>query len=159
MKPDKRLINTKVYVNGHSEEILEKVFSLGFEWDSNPKEVGPSNMFPFLLFGADGRITATTRMDIYKKAKEREVSEFYILGLEPLLECDFRIFDKVLVRNDDHGVWMPKLFGKYLYNQKQCFLTIDNMRYSQCVPYECNEHLAYTADNPCGNKEQTENEQ
>lgn len=159
MKPDKRLFNTKVYVGNHSKEILEKAFSLGFEWPDNTKEMEPYYMFPFLFFDCNGKITASMRLDTYNNAKEREVSNAYILGLEPIKECNFKIFDRVLMRDDNEGIWMPKLFGKFLYNQKRCFLAIDDSRHSQCIPYEGNEHLAYTQGNPCGKKEQTEDKQ
>ena len=158
MKPDKRLINTKVYVNGYNKETVKKLYELGFRWPTTDETI-PYEIHPFLFMDCNGIITTSNRMDIFKKSKNREVSYAYILKLKPLIECDFKVFDKVLVRNDNHWVWMPKLFGKYLYNQKQCFLTIDGMRYSQCVHYEGNEHLAYTKDDPCENKEQTEDEQ
>lgn len=44
----KSLDNTKVYVNGKSKEIQEKLFSFGYEWSSShPTKVSFDNK-PFL---------------------------------------------------------------------------------------------------------------
>ena len=44
------LINTKVYVDGRSAEIQEKLFRLGFSWFENKKEVKHTES-PFLFMG------------------------------------------------------------------------------------------------------------
>lgn len=53
-------------------------------------------------------------------------------------------FDKVLVRLTNNCVWMPKFFLHYDTgpNVKYYpFVTIDNIGYPQCIPYNGNEHL------------------
>lgn len=53
-------------------------------------------------------------------------------------------FDRVLVRLTNNCVWMPKFFLHYDVgpNVKYYpFVTIDNIGYPQCIPYEGNEHL------------------
>jgi hypothetical protein len=58
-------------------------------------------------------------------------------------------FDKVLVRLTNGFVWMPKFFSYYDTNSKikyYPFVTIDNIGYSQCIPYEDNKHLSNTTD-------------
>lgn len=107
MKPDKRLINTKVYVNGYNKETVKKLYELGFRWPTTDETI-PYEIHPFLFMDCNGIITTSNRMDIFKKSKNREVSYAYILKLKPLIECDFKVFDKVLVRNDNHWVWIGK---------------------------------------------------
>lgn len=53
-------------------------------------------------------------------------------------------FDKVLIRFTNNCVWMPKLFSHYDADPKvkyYPFVTIDNIGYPQCIPYNGNEHL------------------
>ena len=53
-------------------------------------------------------------------------------------------FDKVLIRLTNNCVWMPKLFSHYDTGPKvnyYPFVTIDNIGYPQCIPYNGNEHL------------------
>lgn len=60
---------------------------------------------------------------------------------------NFKPFDKVLVRNDDNWKWNGELFLRYVEDNKfqyECLTT----SYSQCIPYEGNEHLLGTTDNP-----------
>ena len=53
----KFLDNTKVYVNGKSKEIQEKLFSFGYGWNnSNTTKVSFENK-PFLFTYKDGEIT------------------------------------------------------------------------------------------------------
>lgn len=61
-----------------------------------------------------------------------------------------KTFDQVLVRLTNNCVWMPKLFSHYATgpNVKYYpFVTIDNIGYPQCVPYNGNEHLCRTTNN------------
>jgi hypothetical protein len=55
-----------------------------------------------------------------------------------------KTFDEVLVRLTNNCVWMPKLFSHYDTDSKgkyYPFVTIDNLGYPQCIPYNGNEHL------------------
>lgn len=61
-----------------------------------------------------------------------------------------KTFDQVLVRLTNNCVWMPKLFSHYATgpNVKYYpFVTIDNIGYPQCIPYNGNEHLRRTTNN------------
>ena len=58
-------------------------------------------------------------------------------------------FDKVLVRCGNNGLWNPQFFAKYRPHSKFPFTCTYNS-WSQCVPYEVNEHLLDTADD-CDN--------
>jgi hypothetical protein len=73
--------------------------------------------------------------------KNWELVKFDINTLKP--------FDRVLVRLTNGFVWMPKFFSHYDTNSKikyYPFVTIDNIGYSQCIPYEDNKHLSNTTD-------------
>lgn len=50
----------------------------------------------------------------------------------------FKPFDKVLVRNNPDGLWLPALFG--FVNEGGEFTTT-NGSWINCIPFEGNEHL------------------
>ena len=54
-------------------------------------------------------------------------------------------FDKVLVRCGNDGLWEPQFFAKYKPNSKFPFTCTYNS-WTQCIPYEGNEHLLETAN-------------
>ena len=59
-------------------------------------------------------------------------------------------FDQVLVRLSNSCIWMPKFFYHYDTDSKMKyypFITIDNIGYPQCIPYNGNEHLCRTTNN------------
>lgn len=62
---------------------------------------------------------------------------------------DFKPFDKVLVRNTDTEEWFPGFFEKfdstwnYPYHIMNC-RSMTDFSFKQCIPYEGNEHLAFT---------------
>ncbi len=61
-----------------------------------------------------------------------------------------KTFDQVLVRLANNCVWTPKLFYYYDTDPKvkyYPFVTTDNIGYSQCIPYNSNEHLCRTTNN------------
>ena len=74
------LFNTKVYVNGKSKEIQEKLFKLGFKWYLY-KKVDHTDK-PFLYLNEDENLSHGDDMEFYKNDKYREVSADYILNLK-----------------------------------------------------------------------------
>ena len=59
----------------------------------------------------------------------------------------FKPYDKVLVRVEDEDEWGINLFSHY--NRVECFkYQCINGCYRKCIPYEGNEHLLGTTDNP-----------
>lgn len=146
MKPDKRLANTKVYVAGKSKEIQEKAFQLGYSWSTAGINEIRDTTSPFLFFYKNGIITHDFKMNNFMRNNNKEVTADYILSLEP--ECPFKPFDKVLVRDDDSDAWMPKFFSYQDDSMYYSFHSINNGEYRQCIPYEGNEHLAFTTDSP-----------
>ena len=86
----KILDNTKVYVNGKSKEIQEKLFSFGYGWGGrNHTEVSYVNE-PF-LFIYKQNITHSNDMHTFIECKHREISADEILSLE-ITEPSYRPF-------------------------------------------------------------------
>lgn len=137
------LISTKVYVAGKSREIQEKLLGLGIHWISGNDKPACCND-PFLYISSKG-YSRHNDMDVFAKDKKREVTADYILNLQWDDEDQFKPFDKILVRNNDKDVWVPRLFsnrcGEY-------YITCMGSSWLQCIPYEGNEHIVGTSDEP-----------
>lgn len=58
-------------------------------------------------------------------------------------KTEFKPFDKVLVRDGNTYEWQPELF--YKINEEGKYCTLGNVEWSQCIPYQDNEHLMDTA--------------
>lgn len=59
---------------------------------------------------------------------------------ERKIECPFKPFDKVLVRDEDNQKWRPNFF--YYYNDKVRdfrYVMINGDAFAQCISYEGNE--------------------
>lgn len=64
-----------------------------------------------------------------------------------LHKCEFKPFDKVLGRNEKDDVWEADLFSHYREESQYPFRCIGCSR-KYCIPYEGNEHLLGTRNNP-----------
>ena len=87
----KFLDNTKVYVNGKSREIQEKLFSFGYDWSPINHRVVKHTTQPFLFTDKNGNIAHGNDMDFFKKHDNREISADDILSLE-VTEPSYRPF-------------------------------------------------------------------
>lgn len=76
----KFLSNTKVYVNGKSKEIQEKLFSLGFQWTSADKQVLYTEQ-PFLFIWMDKDMSYDNDMEHFTKKEFREITANDILNI------------------------------------------------------------------------------
>lgn len=67
------------------------------------------------------------------------------LELEKIEKPKFKPFDKVLVREDDRGIWSCSFFShissEYDVYPYHC---VNGVVHAQCIPYEGNEHLLGT---------------
>lgn len=63
-------------------------------------------------------------------------------------KCLFKPFDKVLVRCNEDSVWRCELFSHYNTFNKQCPYVCLSSVYKYCIPYEGNQHLLGTTNNP-----------
>ena len=62
---------------------------------------------------------------------------------------EFKPFDKVLVRNHADENWKPDMFWCETIRYKEdAYKTMDGWVYKQCIPYEGNEYLLGTNNNP-----------
>ena len=57
-------------------------------------------------------------------------------------------FDQVLVREDNKKLWRIHFFERLNNILKDRFVCLGGYRYHQCVPYEGNEHLLNTSNEP-----------
>lgn len=135
------LLNTKVYVNGKSEEIQRKLFYLDFEWADTGKEI--SNLeAPFIIIEPDGILTYSHDMEWFTEYSHKEITADYILNIQCGTNCPFKPFDKVLVRDADEEDYKPAFFVQYMPNELYPYKLIGNDGSAiQCIPYEGNEHL------------------
>ena len=76
----KILANTKVYVQGKSKEIQEKLFSLGFQWKFDGKKVCHEEK-PFLFFWEDMELSYGSDMERFTKKAFREITANDILNI------------------------------------------------------------------------------
>lgn len=74
------LSNTKVYVNGKSKEIQEKLFSLGFQWGFQGKRVFRESK-PFLFLWGNMKICYGDNMEHFTRKTFREITVTDILNI------------------------------------------------------------------------------
>lgn len=105
-----------------------------------------------------GRYTCVTQ---HFHIEESNAAQIYIYNIEEknggkldlkTLEiekpkCEFKTFDKVLGRNEKDDVWEADLFSRYREESQYPFRCIGFSR-KYCIPYEGNEHLLGTRNNP-----------
>ena len=90
---NKFLANTKVYVNGKSKEIQEKLFSLGYKWHGGCTDVKHTES-PFLFIYADMSFSMSCNINIFSSHKNREILAEGFLSLE-LTEPTYRPFKDI----------------------------------------------------------------
>lgn len=78
-----------------------------------------------------------------KKGKAWDSEKKQVVDLKPKVEL--KPFDKVLVRDQDCDLWQISLFG---YKNHNCYRCSNGYSWSQCIPYEGNEHLLGTTNDP-----------
>lgn len=144
----KRLSNTKVYVDGNSEEIQRKLFELGFSWKTFKKEV-VNECMPFLYIYPDLHLLAGNDMESFKNKEFVEIKADDILSITIDKEYDFKPFDKVLVRNANSCIWQGTFISHITKNDTDGWriYTMTGTWY-QCIPFEGNEHLVGTNNSP-----------
>lgn len=105
-----------------------------------------------------GRYTCVTQ---HFHIEESNAAQIYIYNIEEKIggkldlktleiekpKCEFKTFDKVLGRNEKDDVWEADLFSRYREESQYPFRCIGFSR-KYCIPYEGNEHLLGTKNNP-----------
>lgn len=98
---DKFLANTKVYVNGKSREIQEKLFSIGYK-GMDGRTVVSNTGCPFLFIHTNMSFSRSCNMNVFNNHTYKEISAEEILSLE-LTEPAYRPFkDKEECWNEMH---------------------------------------------------------
>lgn len=72
---------------------------------------------------------------------------YFVLEKVEKLAPKFKPFDKVLVRDSDEGNWRCAIFNHFDKGSPFPYTTT-SVSWKQCIPYEGNEHLVGTSDNP-----------
>lgn len=62
--------------------------------------------------------------------------------------CSFKPFQKVLVRDDECDTWKADYFSNYEKGDKTYRYNCVGSFYKSCIPYEGNQHLLGTTNNP-----------
>lgn len=99
----------------------------------------------------DGKnMTAHKEPTLFPSKDQRDWSKFGANDQVPDqgTKHQFKPFDKVLVRNADTREWIPDFFIKERRNSVFRFGCIVTGAWKQCIPYEGNEHLLGTTNNP-----------
>ncbi len=137
-----------------SEAIQRHAFELGYEWCGSWKKEILTNM-PYLFFNKDCFITHDGDEIYFEEHCKTLISAADFLALTPEdvkdapKEPEFKPFDRVLVRDDYEEEWHIDFFEgmnkdkdePYTY---QCL----NSCWRHCIPYEGNEHLFGTKEEP-----------
>lgn len=148
----KLLLNdTKVYVNGKSEEIQKTLFSLGFKWCDGSQKVKKVT-YPF-LFLHNGRISWNNDMIVFTRCSWREITPEDILNITSD-EPKYRPF------KDASECWQEMLkhqpFGWIKYKEKNCWVSIGIIEDIECdlKGYESSfEEYTFVDGTPFGIKE------
>lgn len=89
-------------------------------------------------------------IDILKERKEPKAKEYLkrFFNIEVKPECEFKPFDKVLVRNSLEMEWIPRFFERETQcSQSVRYITLDNNSWKYCIPYnEKTAHLLGTIE-------------
>lgn len=112
------------------------------------------NMYP-LVFTRETGVSEKELLDVYtitgKYSNTYDSSELNIIleietNEEEKQECQFKPFDKVLVRDKDTEEWKCALFSHNI--KGECGFVASALYWVQCIPYEGNEHLLGTTNKP-----------
>ena len=121
----KLLDNTKVYVNGKSKEIQEKLFSFGYKWYGCGSTKVDFVDKPFLFIDEQGGVTYGSDMLFFKEHKYKEITAEEILSLE-VTEPSYRPFKSQdecwneMQKHQPFGWLINNLSGSYVHPILYC---------------------------------------
>ena len=95
----KMLTNTKVYVNGKSKEIQEKLFEIGFVWNSCSGSNISHLDAPFLFI--NNRIAMSSDMNVFNRDVNKEISAEDIINIK--INEGFKLKDGDIFYSTDPG--------------------------------------------------------
>nr|DAE95173.1 MAG TPA: hypothetical protein [Caudoviricetes sp.] len=91
---------------------------------------------------------------VHYKCNVNQLIKFSIPKVTETITNKFKPFDKVLVRDNDDEYWYANFFSHGYYEDNAdgditfWYRCVDHMRYLQCIPYEGNEKLVGTRNEP-----------
>ena len=144
------LKNTKIYLSNWEDVIKfqEKVFKLGVLWKDGSKEPQYIEGEPFYYINSNFQLTKDTiyQNDFFKKHEYEQIFLHDVLSIEePKEKCQFKPYDKVLMRDCNNLPWIPTMYA-YSREGEYCYVSISGYAFKQCIPYESNEHLVGTTN-------------
>ncbi len=145
----KDLRKIKIYVDGRSEEIQEKLFALdrGISWHSGEKRALNTN-YPFLFIDKDGCLGYSNNMRYFTETNYSELTADEVLAMKPKKDYSdykFEPFEKVLIRDNEEQNWGAIFLSHIDKNNITGFPYIcAGFSYRYCIPYKGNEHLLGT---------------
>lgn len=139
-------LNFKVHVGGESERVQKHLFSLGLTWYHTDECTHVDS--PYIYVNDNGKIGYGNVYAYFNESQLPELTIAQVLAIQPEKpEPELKPFDKVLVRDDDEEMWRADLFS---HKTKEClyqFICV-GPAWKQCIPYEGNEHLLGTSEEP-----------
>ena len=146
------LKNTKIYLSNEEDVIKfqEKVFKLGVLWKDGSKEPQYIKGEPFYYINSNFQLTKDTmyQNDSFKNHEYEQIFLHDVLSIEePKEEYKFKPYDRVLVRDHESQQWCPTLYSYYDDSEFALHhVTVADIIYKYCIPYEGNEHLVGTTN-------------
>lgn len=144
----KLLDNTKVFVKNKSEEIQEKLFDIGFNWDDKPnKEVKYINS-PFLFIYDTRMLTYSNDVNWFYNHPNKEITAEVILNIT--IEPKYRPFKDAaecwqeMLKHEPFG-WLKSKNDNYLNvlesinNAKNYQYIFDNYTFADGTPFGIKE--------------------
>jgi hypothetical protein len=127
------LTNRKVYVNGKSKEIQEKLFEIGFKWDEGQDTVISTNSA--FLYTNEDSIMEDGDMMFFMRQPEKEISAEEILNI--VIDKEFHYGDILINRTNNYLVVYQEKYDSGIISYKSC--------------YDIGEKTLYVMDSPvCG---------
>lgn len=138
-----------VYIIKNCIDKIDNKYNYYARYNTQDKEINYddwSHISPFAKFATDSE-----KQQLFEAlAKENKAWNAETKTLEDLpKKCEFKPFDKVLVRNTDTEEWFPGFFEKFdsTWNYPYHIMnrrSMTDFAFKQCIPYEGNEHLLGT---------------
>ena len=98
-----------------------------------------------MSFAKDGRCHKTdAEPTLFPSKTQRDWSKFVFTDKKT--KCQFKPYDRVLVRDYDSARWKSDLFS-YADVENRMYICVGSS-WRQCIPYEGNEHLLGTTNKP-----------
>lgn len=130
---------------------LRKIHKYKYIGDGDIDAANKNNIERFTLATESER---QKLVDALKASKEPKAKEYLkrFFGIEEKPKYDFKPFDKVLVRDEDDKEWHISLFAREIVDDSDGlpykYECSNGALWNCCIPFEGNEHLLGTAENP-----------